>query len=45
MADHLQKAAAGMMVLLVHLQVFSQIVDSLGENGDLDLGRTGASPR
>lgn len=40
--NHLQKAAAGMVVLLVYLQVFGQIVDSLGENGDLDLGRTAA---
>ena len=41
MADHFQQAAAGVMVLLVHLQVLGQVVDPLGEDGDLDLGRTG----
>jgi hypothetical protein len=35
MADHLQQAAAGMVILLVHLQVVGQIVDALCKHCDL----------
>ena len=38
---HLQKSAAGVVILLVNLDVFSQLVDPLGEDSDLYLGRTG----
>ena len=40
LADHHQKAAAGMVVLLVLTQVLGQLVDSGGQDSDLDLGRT-----
>lgn len=40
MADHFQKAASGMMILLMDLQVLGEVSNSLGENGDLYLGRT-----
>ena len=39
LADHFQEAAAGVMVLLVDAQVIGEVVDSLGENGDLHFGR------
>ena len=32
-----------MVVLLVDLQVLGQLVDASGQNGDLNLGRTGVS--
>ena len=41
LTDHFEKAAAGMVVLLVDLEVFGELVDALGENGDLNLRRTG----
>ena len=41
LTDHLQQAAAGVVVLLVDLQVLGELVDAGGENGDLHLGRTG----
>ena len=41
LADHHQKAAAGMVVLLVLTQMLGQGVDPGGEDSDLDLGRTG----
>ena len=37
---HLKKAASGMVVVLVLLEMLGEVVDSLGENGDLDFGRT-----
>ena len=40
-ADHLQQAAAGMMVLLWTFTCSGQVVDSLGEQSDLDLRGTG----
>ena len=40
MTNHLKKAASGMMVLLVGLQVLGKVVNSLGENSDLYFGRT-----
>src|SRR5687768_5818641 len=39
--DHDQQAATGMEILLVALQMFRQILDPLGEDRDLDLGRSG----
>ena len=41
LTDHHQKAAAGVVVLLVFPQVLGQGVDPGGEDSDLDLGRTG----
>ena len=41
LADHFQQAPAGMMVLLVVLQVFGQIADPFGQDGDLDFRRSG----
>ncbi len=40
-AHLLDQPAAGGVVLLVHLQVFDQLVDFGAEEGDLDLRRTG----
>ena len=40
LTDHLEEAAAGVMILLVDLEVLGQVVDSLGEQRDLNLGRT-----
>lgn len=40
---HLQKASAGMVVILVYLQVFCEVVDSLGEDCNLHLRRTGVA--
>ena len=36
---HLQKPAAGVMILLVDLDVLGKLVDPLGEDSDLYLGR------
>ena len=41
LADHHQKAAAGMVVLLVLTQMLGQGVDPGSEDSDLNLGRTG----
>ena len=43
MADHLQKTAAAVVVLLVGLQMLGQAVDAEGQNGDLYLGGTGVT--
>ena len=40
LTDHLQKAASGVVVVLVLLEMLGKVVDSLGENSDLDFGRT-----
>ena len=37
---HLQKTTAGVVILLVNLDVFGELVDSLSENSDLNLRRT-----
>ena len=42
-ANHFQQTTAGMMVILVGLQMLGQVVDSSGQNGDLNLGRTGVA--
>ena len=39
LTDHLEQTAAGVMVLLVDLEVLGEVVDSLGEKSDLYLGR------
>lgn len=39
--DELHEAPPGVVVPLVHLQVLGQVGDPLGQQGDLDLGRTG----
>ena len=43
LTDHLVQAAAGVVILRVDLEVLGELVDALGENGDLDLGRTGVA--
>ena len=40
MADHFQQAAAGVMILFMDFQVFGQLIDTSGQNGNLNL-RTG----
>ena len=40
LTDHLQQAAAGVMILLVGTEVLGEVVDSLGENGDLNFRGT-----
>src|SRR5688500_9957452 len=39
LADHLQKAAAGVVVRLVGLEVLRQVGDALGQDRDLDVRR------
>ena len=39
--NHLQQTTSGVMVVLMRLQMCSQIVDSLCQNGDLYFRRTG----
>ena len=39
-ADHLGQAATAVVVVMVVLEVLGQIVDAVGQNGDLNLGRT-----
>ena len=39
LTDHLQQAEAAVIVLVMDLQVLGELIDALGENGDLDLGR------
>ena len=41
--DHLLKTAAAVEILLVGSQVLGQVVDTVGEDCDLNLGRTGVS--
>ena len=43
MADHLEKASAGVVVLLVLLHMLGKGLDSVGQDRDLDLGRTGVA--
>ena len=40
-ADHLEKAAAAVVVLVVRLHVLGQVVDTVGQKCDLYFGRTG----
>ena len=39
LTDHLEEAAAGVMILLVDLEVLGKVVDTLCEQSDLYLGR------
>ena len=39
--NHLQQTTAGVVILLVNLDVFGQFVDPLGEDSDLYFRRTG----
>src|SRR5204863_967310 len=41
LADHLEQAAAAVMVLVIALEVLGEVRDPLGEERDLDLGRAG----
>ena len=38
-SDHLEESTTAVVVLLVEVEVISQIVDLLGEQGDLNAGR------
>ena len=38
--DHLQKTAAGVMVLLIDLEVLVEVIDAFGQKRNLNLGRT-----
>ena len=40
-SDHAEESAAGMIVLLVFLEMIAQFDDPLGEKRDLDLRRAG----
>jgi hypothetical protein len=39
--NHLQQPLSGMMILGMHLEMLGQILDPIGEQGDLHHGRTG----
>src|SRR5690606_18251294 len=41
--DHLEQATTGMVVLGVVAEMLSEVLDPLGENGDLNLRRAGVS--
>src|SRR5918995_1976996 len=41
LGNHLQEATPGMVVLGVGLEVVGEVVDALGQDGDLDLRRAG----
>src|SRR6185437_30558 len=41
LVDQLQQATAGMVILLVVLEVTGEMVDAGGQQGHLDFGRTG----
>ena len=43
LADHLEQAHTAVIVLLVHLQVLGELIDALGEDGDLDLRGAGVA--
>ena len=43
LADHNQQAPAGVEILLVYLQVLSQVRNTLGQDRDLNFGRTGVA--
>lgn len=38
--DQEEEATAGVMILLIHLEVLGELLDPLREDGDLDLRRT-----
>jgi len=41
LADHHEQAAAGTMVFLIVLEVLGQVIDALGQQRNLHIGRTG----
>ena len=41
LADHLEQATTGVVVLGIQLQVSGQVSDALGQDSDLDLGGAG----
>src|SRR5438034_5702499 len=41
LANHLEQATPGVMVLFVGPEVLGQLLDALGQQGDLNLGRAG----
>ena len=41
LADKFQQPPTAVMILFVYLEMLGQVCDTLGQNGDLDLGRTG----
>jgi len=41
LSDHLEQATTGAVILLVDLQVLGQLVDALGQERNLNVGRTG----
>ena len=41
LADHLEQAAATVVVLRMSAEVLGEVVDALAEQGDLESGRTG----
>src|SRR5690554_5269172 len=43
LADHQQQAAPAVVVVLVGSKMLGEVVDSLGEQGDLDLGGSGVA--
>ena len=43
LTDHLLHTSAGMVVLGVLLEMLGELGDSLGEDGDLNLGRAGVA--
>ena len=43
LTDHFQQASARVMILLVEFEVLIEVVDALGEQRDLNLGRTGVT--
>ena len=42
-ADHLEQAAAAVVVMLVGLEVLGQVVDTSGQQSNLNLRRTGVT--
>lgn len=38
--NHLEQTSSGVVILLVGLKMFGKVADSLGEDSDLNLGRT-----
>ena len=43
MTDHLGQTATAVVVVGVALEVLGKVVDAVGQNGDLNLGRTGVA--
>lgn len=41
LTDHKKQAVAAVVILLVNLQMLGELIDALGQDGNLHLGRTG----